>query len=132
MNKQELKRYKKMEPELKRLEERISELENSIQNPKIPTISDMPKGGICSEPADRIIKLIELKELYTKKRDELISERVRIEKAINSLEDSTERALMGYRYIDGLNWNDVCVAISYEWAQTHRLHSKALNNLKHL
>lgn len=129
MTKRELKRYKTMDAELKRLGKKREELENEIQSPKIPTISDMPKGGEGLDTADKIIKLIELKTIYEKQWDELIQERMRIEKAINSLGDSTERALMGYKYIDGLTWEEVCVKISYSWKQTHRIHGRALKNI---
>jgi hypothetical protein len=36
---------------------------------------------------------------------------------------------MRHRYIDGKSWEEVCVAISYSWRQTHNLHDQALNKL---
>lgn len=129
MTKRELKRYKEMDCELKRLEDKIAEIETKLYSVKTPTLSDMPKGGMAADMADKIAKLADLKALYDDKWDELINERLRIEEAINSLEDSTERALMGYKYIDGLTWEEVCVKINYSWKQTHRIHSRALKNI---
>lgn len=130
MTKRELQRYTKMDTELKRIEEQMDRLESQLINPKIPTISDMPRGGQCADMGDKIVKLIDLKNLYNKRWDKLIDERMRIEKVIDSLEDSTERALIGYKYIDGLTWEEVCVKINYSYRHTTRLHGEILNKMR--
>lgn len=129
LTKQELKKYKEMDCELKRLEDKIMEIETKLYSVKNSTLSDMPKGGLAMDMADKIARLVDLKALYNDKWDKLISERIRIEKAINNLDDSTERALMGYKYIDGLTWEEVCVKINYSWRQTHYVHCRALKNI---
>ena len=52
-----------------------------------------------------------------------------IEKAIEGLNPTT-RMLLRYRYIEGLTWEEVCVRLSYSWRQTHRLHARALDQLR--
>jgi DNA-directed RNA polymerase specialized sigma subunit len=69
--------------------------------------------------------------LYREKLRELIDGQLKIEKAIADL-NPTERELMRLRYIDGAEWNDVADTIHYEWAQTHRVHAKALAKIKNL
>ncbi len=129
MTKDELKQYIKLEKELKQLEEMLEKLENEIHSPKITRLSDMPKGGKPVDIEDKIIKLIELRDIYNDKWDKLIDERKRIEQAIEKLQDPIQRALMRYKYIDGLTWEEVCVKLSYSWRQTHRMHSRALQNM---
>lgn len=129
MTKQELRQYKRLDIELKRLENKISELEAEIISPKVAKLEHTPKGKSQTDLADKIAKLIDLKELYNKKWDELIDKQREIEKAIASLSDPIERALMGYRYIDGLTWEEVCVKINYSWRQVHRLHSEILKKI---
>lgn len=131
MTKQELKRYRRLEIELEQLESTIRRLEDSMTGVRAAVITDMPKGGPPVEMADRVAKLLDLKEVYGRKWDALIDERTRIESAIDTLDDPIERALMRYKYIDGLTWEEVCVAIHYEWRQVHRIHAKALMRLSH-
>lgn len=129
MTKQELRQYVRMDAELKRLENRIAEIEAVIQSPKKAIISDMPKGGKPIDIADKVAKLMDLKAQYDAQWDRLIDERKRIEAAINSLDDPIERALMGYKYIEGYTWENVCVEINYSWRQVHRMHANALKNM---
>ena len=130
MTKQELRNYTKMSTEITRLEDKIMEIETRLQSAKAPSLAAMPKGGPMTDMADKIVYLIDLKTLYEKKWHELIKERLRIENAINSLDNTIERALMGYKYIDGLTWEDVCLKIGYSWERTHYFHKQALKKLK--
>lgn len=56
--------------------------------------------------------------------------RERIEKDISRLKDEDEKAVLRYRYIQGLKWEDVCDRIGFSWKHTHRIHSNALENYK--
>ena len=129
MTKQELRQYTRLNIELQRLGEKIDTLESKIISPKIPQLSDMPRGGERLDMADHVAKLIDLKNLYCAKWDELIAEQKKIEKAIATLADPVERALIGYKYIDGLTWEEVAEKINYSWQWTHKLHGKALVNI---
>ena len=57
-----------------------------------------------------------------------------IKNVIEQLPSADEREVMSCRYIQ-LNgckeksWEEVCVITGHEWAQTHRIHSKALKNI---
>lgn len=70
-----------------------------------------------------------LRELYREKLDALVALQVSIENAIDSL-GPVEREIFRYRYIDGLEWHQVCAKINYSWQQTHRIHKAALIKLK--
>lgn len=130
MTKQELKQYSRLNIELKRLEDKIATLEARLMSPKFQQITDMPRGGATSDTADKIADLVDLKNLYNAKWDKAISEQMKIETAISGLSDPVERALMGYKYIDGMTWEEVCVKINYGWERTHHYHGTALAEIK--
>lgn len=110
MTKEQLRYYRSIKIETSQLERRIIELELLGHDDDI------------TQP---------LRDLYREKLRELIDGQLRIEKAIESL-NPTERELMRLRYIDGADWNDVADTIHYEWAQTHRVHARALAKIKNL
>lgn len=130
MTKEELKQYRHIKLEISSIGDEIKELRNQIQSVRAVTISDMPKGGSHIDFTDVIAKIDELtRALHIKMAQSLIVLE-QIEKAIESLNNPTEQALLRYRYILGYTWEQVCVAMNYSWMQIHRLHSKSLMNLK--
>lgn len=109
MTKEQLRQYRSIKIEISQIERRIIELETL---------------GL-----DDVVS--PLHELYQKKLADLVDGQMRIEKAIEDL-NPTEREVMRLRYIDGADWNDVADTIHYEWAQTHRVHARALAKIKNL
>ena len=130
MNKQELKNYLRLTVELKRLEEKMETLRNKIEKPKSAVFTDTAKGGEKKDFTDMLDDLIELQEYYSERAKPIIAEQIRIENAIAQLADPIERAIMGYKYIDGFTWEEICVKIKYSWVQTHKYHGRALQNIK--
>jgi hypothetical protein len=101
----------------------------------IPTLSFQPPGGgSIHKSSDRdveiIDKIIALEGQINQSIDNLIELRAEIEQVIMAQENDQERLLLLHRYIGGNSWIQVCVLMNYEWAQTHRIHSNALANLK--
>jgi DNA-directed RNA polymerase specialized sigma subunit len=110
MTKEQLRQYRSMKIEICQLEERIINLEMMGHNDDI------------TQP---------LRDKYREKLQVLIDGQLKIEDAIESL-DPIERELMRLRYIDGAEWTDIMEVIHYEWTNTHRIHSRALNKIKNL
>ena len=120
---------------IKKLEEAEGlrfEIDQMYQTLKSPIITGMPAAHSPDrDKIGNIIWRIQEKEIrYLAKLDIILNEEKEIEKFIDSLEDSRERVIMRYRYISGLEWEQVCVKAHYSWQHTHRLHSEALNKLK--
>ena len=130
MIKEELKNYLKMNIELTRLEDKIARIRNKVESPKTAMLTNDGKGGERKDFTDCVDELIELQESYDKRAKAIIAEQIHIENAIAALADPIERAVLGYKYIDGLNWEQICVKISYSWRNTHYIHAKALENIK--
>lgn len=112
MTKEQLRQYRSIKIEITQIGRRIEELEQ------------------MGHGYDRELILM-LQDLYRQKLEELIVGQLRIEKAIESL-NPTERELIRLRYIDGAEWIEVAETINYEWAQTHRVHARALAKIKNL
>lgn len=133
MTKEQLRNYLAIKAERKQLETLLEEIEGPLYDPKAQQLTGMPhapsstgSGSSQERLADRTM---ELRSYYTEKIADLTAEQLRIERAIDSLGPQM-RKLLRHRYIEGLAWEAVCVAMSYSWRQTHRLHSEALELLK--
>lgn len=130
MTKERLRNYQAIKKELQQLEGRLLEIETALYSPKNQKLTGMPsapsKGNAMEDMAARHI---ELQDLYKSKMDDLATELLAIEAAIESL-DPTARLLCRYRYVDGLKWEEVCVRMNYSWRQVHNLHRRALDALR--
>ncbi len=95
-------------------------------------VSELKKMRIVDLDADSPLKpsLESIIDRYNNKIEEIITERTRLEDLIDMLDDPLERAVMRYKYIEGLKWEEVCSKICYEWSQTHRIHKNALSHIE--
>ncbi len=110
MTKEQLRQYRSLKIEIDHLEDRITRLDMKGYN-------------------DDILK--PLQEAYRKKLGALVEGQLNIEKAIELL-DPTERELIRLRYVDGAEWAEISEILHYEWAQTHRIHARALKKIINL
>lgn len=131
MTKERLKAYRSIKLERDRLITMIEELEAQMQSPRSQRLDGMPRGGSApSNPVENlVVKHTELIERYQQKVAELTEVAGEIENAIEVLAPR-ERTLIRLHYIQGMTWEEVCVAMSYSWKQIHRIHAKALTMLR--
>ena len=100
-----------------------------LADPKGTNWDGMPRGSGGGDVMAGIVdKRDALRKKYEAKLSDLIAAQTEIEELIDGLEPKARR-LMRCRYIEGLPWEKVCIAINYAWAQTHRLHSDILDQL---
>ena len=111
MTKEQLRNYRNIKDEYSQIEKRLRSLE--------------------SRPERDEDILRPLREFYQDKLKALANVQLEIERAIETL-DYTERKLVRLRYIDGLEWHQVCVAINYSWQQTHRIHARILKAIERI
>lgn len=57
-------------------------------------------------------------------------ERETIRNAISGIVDSVARAVLWLRYIDGLQWPEICEKIGYETTQTYKYHRRGLGEIE--
>ena len=132
MTKERLKKYTALKGELDRMKERIEEIDAQLYKYRTQNLSGMPMAhGVPNDYQEKLIdKKQKVLDRYNAVTLTLEDELLRIETAIEAVEDPTARDLLRCRYIDGLTWEEVCVKINYGWSRTHKLHAKALGMIK--
>ena len=132
MTKEQLKAYRALRLEHDRLDAMLDELEGVMYAPRTQRLDGQPSGGAGtdSEVERATEQHDELLERYRQKVRELRAALTEIEEGIKVLEPR-ERTLIRLHYIQGLTWEQVCVAMNYSWRQVHRIHSSALETLKY-
>ena len=129
MTKDELKVRLKRYLDIKAEAAQILELRAALLGPKGANLDAMPRSPGPGNPVEAARKQREdLARQYDRKLEELAAEQAYIEAMIESL-DPFERKLMRHRYIEGLTWEKICVAINYGWTQTHHMHGRILDKL---
>lgn len=127
--KQELHRYRDLEAERQQLARELEKVEDFMDGLKGTNWDGMPRSPGVGDPVLGVVtQHLALQERYRAKVAELAAAQAAIEDRIEALEPKA-RKLMRHRYIEGLSWEEVCVAMCYSWRQTHNIHSTALNTL---
>ena len=135
MTKEQLLRYRAIIDERAWVDAELEEIKALLYGIQGTQLSDLPRSSakrrsviegkvVAHEP-----ELKELEAYYTDLGADLLRQQLAIERAIDGLEP-TARLLLRHRYIEGMKWEEICVAMSYSWRQAHRLHSSALRELE--
>lgn len=127
--KKQLHKYRDLKAEHRQITMELERVEAFMTGPKGTNWDGMPRGSSGGDPILSVVAHhISLQERYKAKLAELAAAQAHIEDLIESLEPM-ERKLFRHRYIEGLTWEEVCVAIGYSWRQTHNIHGAALDKL---
>lgn len=94
------------------------------------TISDMPRGTNGLTTDDIVVKTIDLQHAINAKVDEAIEIRAELDAAFTALDPPVLGQVMRYRYINGLAWNEIAIAMNYTERHILRFHGSALKKLK--
>lgn len=131
MTKEQLKAYRSIKLERDCIADMIAELEGVMYGPRSQRLDGMPRNGsgAGSEVEAVAVRRAELLERFRQKEAACSAAMAEIENAIEVLAPR-ERTLIRLHYIQGLTWEEVCVAMTYSWRQVHRIHAKALEALK--
>lgn len=92
-----------------------------------PNLSGMPRGGGGGGTQGAISKIVDLETEINTEIDKLVEKRKEIESVIRAVEDSTLRALLEYRYINGKKWEEIALMMGYDYRWALRLHGRALS-----
>lgn len=134
--KQWLWRYREAKKDVRRYENELHELIETQESTGAIEYSDMPKGsGNQSDLSDYMVKREEAWKRIMKARYKRIVVFQEIKNVIEQLPSADEREIMSCRYIQlngykAKSWEEVCVITNHEWAQAHRIHAKALKNIR--
>ena len=128
MNKKKLQDYRWLRLNMKKLEDRVLEIESSATK-VTSTISDMPQGGAEQDKAcAMVVKLSEAREKLLEKQLEALEGIIAIEKAIEKL-DERGKLLVRLHYIEGMTWERVAVEMNYTWQHLHKIHRNVLEEI---
>jgi len=110
MNIEKLKKYSSIELEIKEIQERITELENSplfgIE------MSGMPHSTTKSNPTERVaLKLISLRNLLLEKTNKLLDAGAEIENFVESITDNDIRTIIRMKYFKKYSWRKIGIEL---------------------
>lgn len=128
--KAKLKRYRFIAGEISDLLDERERL-RSLAEKVTPSLSFAPVYGANTDKmAPVVANLIEVERYIEKRSKELLRARMEAEQIIDRLPDERHRAVLKSYYFSRRSWEECCVAVGYEWAQIHRIHSRALYELR--
>lgn len=112
MTKQELSQLYYLNREIEHLKNRIIELE-CIATSSTSRITGMPHATDISDKVGKYVsEIADLKELLDLNLKKCFYELNRLNRYIESIEDSEMRLIISLRYINGLGWEQVAASIS--------------------
>lgn len=125
-----LNQYKFLNAEIDRKIKQLEDWRNKIFN-VTGTLSDMPRNPNRSNTIENGIAAIdEIEANINKDIDELVVLRKEIENKINEVKDLKLRELLKCRYLDCKTWEEIAYKNNYTWQWAHKLHEKALDEIK--
>ena len=105
---------------------------NELATKCTATISDMPhspnKGN--STMADAVCKIIDLQEEINKDIDRLVDLKHEIMGVIKAVPNVEYQTILEKRYLCFISWEQIAVDMGYELRYIHKLHGKALEEVK--
>lgn len=126
MNKETLRNYRWLRLNMKKLEDRVLEIETAITK-QTSVISGMPRGSTESDKLSAgVARLCEAKEKLLEKQLEATEAIIEIEEAIEHLGER-EKCLIRSYYIEGMTWEQVAVEMNYTWQHLHKIHAQILS-----
>lgn len=90
----------------------------------------MPHGSGASDLSAYAAKLDELLGELEEQMNERIQLRREIVRKIECMESETEKAVLRYRYIHMLKWEEIAVKMHYGYRNVLKVHGRALEHLK--
>jgi hypothetical protein len=115
------------------LRDKYLELRDKWIDPSAETAHIGNVGGVSGEQnklESSYICLVQMQENMYKAQDRYLDMLIKIEIAIEKLDDETLKSLLRLRYIHCIPWKDVAVRLSYDVSHVFRLHNEAVNVLE--
>jgi len=128
MDKKALREYKALSAEADGLASEIQRLRGLTTTRTWP--DGQPRSNYAADrTAELVAQIADLVTIYEDKIKGLVERQKEIEHAINGL-DSIERQVLRLRYINRLDWEDICEELCFSERQVFRIHFSALASLK--
>ncbi len=125
--KEYLKDIRKMDLEIKTLQQQIVQLRQAAEGLKAMELSDMPRGGKGKDMADYVAEIADLQMMCAEHVSELVVKKQQAMAGIMKVEGSELRNVLLLRYIQGLEWEEIASKLHYSLRTIFSLHGEALN-----
>ena len=79
-----------------------------------------------------IEKIDELERIIKNDIDKLLNLKLEIKKTIDAVPDNEERLLLQERYLNFMEWDDICESMYISIRHIHRIHGRALNTVNEI
>ena len=131
MTKEELSSYYYLKKEIKQIEERIKEIDDTFLSAN--KINGMRYEKRLSNPQEQRMILIEkYDKRLEEKKDEALIELMKIEDFIDSINEPEIRMIFRYRYIELIEWNKIATLVHMSERTVFRKHREILNMAVHV
>lgn len=131
MTKEELSSYYYLKKEIKQIEERIKEIDDTFLSAN--RINGMRYEKRLSNPQEQRMILIEkYDKRLEEKKDEALKELMKIEDFIDSINEPEIRMIFRYRYIELMEWNKIAMLVHMSERTVFRKHREILNMAVHV
>lgn len=131
MTKEQLRAFSKLQRELTSFEKRLEEARQRKDTLKAKPMSGMPSShSVASQVEMAVVLFVEMEESYYKRLKEFTTALKAVNAAINAVENPDERTLLQYRYLDDMPWSGIQEKMHVSHATLHRIHAKALMDIK--
>ena len=123
-----LYRYRDNKLKIKRLENKLKEIDSRMKSPRSVTFSNMPKGeritveDFISEKEDLEKRIVLQKKKGLVYRQEIVA-------VIDEMENSKYAEVLELWFIDGYNADEIAEAMGYSTRYIFSLYSKALDQI---
>lgn len=105
----------------------LDDMRATLDGLKAIRISEKVQGGPLPSDESLINRLNKIAE-EERELEVLYDSMEKLSHMIDEVEDVMERALLRYRYITCLTWEQIAEKMGFCLAQVHRIHSRALKN----
>ena len=92
---------------------------------------EMTSGGMKGESSfSRIVmKIIDLENAIKADIESMLSLKLEIRTTINTVKDNDEKLLLKLRYLNFMQWENICDEMGVSVRTAHRIHADALKNI---
>jgi len=129
LKKEYLRGYEKAVCQMKRSEEKITEMRLSKIMPCVGN-DGMPHAHNNTDLSSYAALLDEEERRYMKARYDRIKLCREITDKIERMDNEDEKDVLMYRYVRLMKWEDIAVKMEYSWQHIHKIHARALKNFQ--
>lgn len=108
--------------------EDLERINDRLYSVRVPTLSDMPRGGRPRTMDDNVAESVDLERDIVDRISQSEIKRDEILRAISSMPRIQDRTILKLRFIHGYTHDEICEAIHYSHTQERKYYNTALDN----